>query len=144
MVRDFDSPRRLEMTLSQIYEDAMAKYAAIQKSITHVLNEAYSVLYRHSKAISVDEPAPAVGTIFAVNNIPDYPRQEVVSVPLKAHGGIKSSSAQISKDGKTGYVLVDATRDGEPMIGLPKGLYADVTRVSGEMTKTETAGLTNT
>lgn len=107
------------------------KYAAIQKSITRVLEEAYSVLYRNSKAISADDFKSAAGTIFAINNIPDYPRQEVIAVPVKAHGGIKSCSAQISKDGQTGFVLVDATRNGEPMIGIPKGLYADVPRVSG-------------
>lgn len=119
------------------------KYAAIQKSIAHVLNEAYSVLYRNSHFIDENESAGNAGSIFAINNIPNYPRQEVIAMPLSAHGGIRSCSAQISKDAQKGYVLVDAARSGDPMIGLPKGLYADVPRVSVAQQSAETFVMTN-
>ncbi len=126
-----------------IYEDAEEKYAGIQKSIMKVLDEAYAILYRSSKEISAGAPARGNGTIFAINNIPNYPRQEVVAIPLVAHGEVKSCSAQISKDGETGYVLIDATKNGGSMIGMPKGLYADVPRVSVAQEGAETFVMTN-
>ena len=118
--------------IGKIYEDAEVKYAAIQKSISAVLNEARSVLYKNSSPISADDPVTSVGTVFAINNIPNYLRQEIVAVPLKAHSELKSCSAQLSHDGQTGFVLVDAARKGERSVGLPRGLYADVPHVSGE------------
>ena len=72
--------------------------------------------------MSAGKPASDTGTIFAVNNIPHYPRLEVVTVPVAAHHQIKSCSAQISKDGKTGYVLVGAEEKGELLIGQPRVL----------------------
>ena len=122
------------LMVGQIYEDAEAKYAAIQKSITAVLNEARSVLYKNSSTISADDPVTSAGTIFAINNIPNYMRQEIVAVPLKAHSELKACSAQLSHDGQTGYVFVDAARNGERSVGLPRGLYADVPHVSGGST----------
>ncbi|CAD6569406.1 MAG: Glycoside hydrolase, 38 vacuolar alpha mannosidase [Tremellales sp. Tagirdzhanova-0007] len=108
--------------IAMVYEDAETKYAAIQKSITQVLNEAYSVLYQNSHPLSAGGLASNTGTIFAVNNIPHYPRLEVVTVPVAAHHQIKSSSAQISKDGKTGYVLVGAEEKRDLLIAQPRVL----------------------
>ncbi|KAK4688271.1 alpha-mannosidase, partial [Tremellales sp. Uapishka_1] len=114
--------------IAMIYDDAEVKYAAIQKSIAKVLNEAYAVLYAGSLPVSSDEPCSESGSIFAVNTIQNYSRQAVMEVPLSAHAGLKASSVQISADGQMGYLLVDATSD-KPQVGVPKGLYADMARV---------------
>ncbi|EIW69817.1 hypothetical protein TREMEDRAFT_43495 [Tremella mesenterica DSM 1558] len=114
--------------IAMIYEDAEIKYAAIQKSITAVLHEAYEILYKGSKELSFDQK-DVVYNVFAVNNLPNYPRQAVVEVLLKDTPSLKAISAQVSNDGKTGLVLVDATDTVNPLIGLPKGLYANITPV---------------
>jgi hypothetical protein len=54
-----------------------------------------------------------------------------VEVPLDVHSGLKTASAQLSKDGKKGMVLLDATDESRPVLASPKGLYADVPRVTG-------------
>ncbi|WVQ95701.1 hypothetical protein IAU59_002800 [Kwoniella sp. CBS 9459] len=110
--------------IAMIYEDAETKYAALQKSITAIMNEAYAVIYQESVPISAEEPAKTSGPVFAVNNIPDYPRQEVMAAPLSAHCQLGTRSAQISKDGQTGFMLVTATNQAMPMIASPRGLYA--------------------
>ncbi|WVR08478.1 hypothetical protein IAU60_005533 [Kwoniella sp. DSM 27419] len=110
--------------IAMIYEDAEVKYAALRKSISLVLDEAYSVIYQDSLPISGEEPARTSGPIFAVNNLPDYPREEVVAVPMNAHCQLAARVAQISHDQQTGYLLVNATNEAMPMIGAPKGLYA--------------------
>jgi alpha-mannosidase len=70
--------------------------------------------------------------LFAINTLPNYPRQAVVEVPLDIHPGLKTASAQLFKDGKKGMVLLDATDEFKPLLASPKGLYADVPRVTGE------------
>ncbi|WWD20554.1 hypothetical protein CI109_105030 [Kwoniella shandongensis] len=115
--------------IAMIYEDAETKYAKIQKSITSILNEAYAVVYNDSFPISADAPAPSSTLIFAVNNTPGLARQEVITAPVKAHLQLETRSGQISKDGQTAYVLVNATNDSMPMIGSPKGL-CDTPRVT--------------
>lgn len=120
-------------TNGQIYEDAQNKYAAIRKSITAVLEEAYGVLYKSSRAVTADNPIKEAGKLFAINTLPNYPRQAVVEVPLDVHSGLKTASAQLSKDGKKGMVLLDATDETKPLLASPKGLYADVPKVSGKL-----------
>lgn len=61
----------------------------------------------------------------------NYPRQSVVEVPVDTHPGLKTASAQLSKNGKKGMVLLDATDLNQPSVATPKGLYADVPRVTG-------------
>nr|XP_019051258.1 alpha-mannosidase [Kwoniella bestiolae CBS 10118]OCF30188.1 alpha-mannosidase [Kwoniella bestiolae CBS 10118] len=115
--------------IAMIYEDAEKKYASLQSSIHAVLNEAYSIIYHSSFPISAEETTKIAGPIFAVNNIPDYPRQEVISIPIDSHPQIESRSAQISKDGQTGYLLVATKNDEDAhegsMLAHPRGLYAN-------------------
>lgn len=115
----------------QIYEDAQNKYAAIRKSITAVIEEAYDVLYKSSRAVTPDQPIKEAGKLFALNTLHNYPRQAVVEVPIDIHPGLKTASAQISKNGQKGMILLDATDGAQPVIATPKGLYADVPRVTG-------------
>lgn len=105
------------------------------KSINAVIDEAQAVLYSGSRAVLEDVPVTKDGTLFAVNNIPDHPRQEVIAVNCEAHPAIKSSSVQIRKDGDIGFVLVEAGRkSSDDVVGRTKGLFADIARVSGECT----------
>ncbi|WRT70534.1 uncharacterized protein IL334_007532 [Kwoniella shivajii] len=112
--------------IAMIYEDAEKKYAALQISIHTIINEAYATIYRSSSPISAEEPAKTAGPIFAVNNIPNYPRQEVVAASLEAHCQIGCRSAQISRDGQTGYLLLGTKKDEEGlMVASPRRLYAN-------------------
>ncbi|KAL7422655.1 Glycoside hydrolase, 38 vacuolar alpha mannosidase [Cryptotrichosporon argae] len=112
--------------IAMVYDDAEAKYAALQKDVQKVLHEALAVVYRSSVPLGA-ETAGDAGTIFAINTLHNYARQEVVRVPTSAHKSVRTSSAQITKDSKEGYMLIDAT-DGA--VGVPKGLFADVRPVS--------------
>lgn len=115
----------------KVYEDAQNKYAAIRKSISAVIEEAYDVLYKSSRAVTAASPIKEAGKLFALNTMWQYPRQAVVEIPIDTHPGLKTAAAQISKSGQKGIVLLDATDMSQPMIAHPKGLYADVPRVTG-------------
>lgn len=118
-----------------IYEDAEAKYAFIQKAINKVLEDAYAVVYKGS--LPIDDASGSTGDIFAVNTIHNYPRQAVISLPLAAHVAARDSSVQVSKDGKTGFLLIEA-KAGQSQLAVSKGLYADIERVTGRLVlKTE-------
>jgi alpha-mannosidase len=90
------------------------------------------VLYPSSQSI-IDASKAALGdSVFAINTTPNYARQEVMAVDLTGSGSaLHSSSAQISSDGKKGYVLVDATKTGS--VGVPKGVYASMAPVTGQL-----------
>lgn len=126
-----NSTGQVVLTWEQIYEDAEAKYAKLAKSINSVIEEARAVLYAGSKLLSSDVVQKGQGSLFAVNNTPNCPRQEVIAVPCSAHASLRSSSAQISADGETGYVLVESGKKGNGNIANVKGLFADIARVSG-------------
>ena len=132
--------------IAMIYEDARAKYAKIAKSIGAIIEEAHAVLYANSRPVSTENPGSGFGTLFAVNNIPDYPRQEVAAVPCNSHSMIRSCAAQISKDEQTGFVLVESGRHGkgEELVASAKGLFADGSvGVSARQTCSDTFVMTN-
>ncbi len=96
-------------------------------------------MYRHSEALDSSKNAEA-GSVFAVNNIPDYPRQEVIAVPCDSHSLVKRSAAQISRDGTTSYMLVETGRGGaEELVAKPKGLYAEVGSLRGKPRRSDMA-----
>jgi hypothetical protein len=68
----------------------------------------------------VDEPWKN-SALLAINTIPNYPRQEVVVVPI-GPGNLKSSATQLSKDGKTAYVLVRAGEADRLQVALTEPL----------------------
>lgn len=115
----------------QIYEDAEAKYAALAKSITTVIEEAHAVLYAGSQSIDVVEDREQ-GFFFAANNIPDYARREVIGVSVTDHPSVKSHAAQLSRDRRMAYLLVEAGRGSEESVARPKGLYAEDGNVKSE------------
>jgi alpha-mannosidase len=86
------------------------------------------VLYKNSHPLDATTKVPSNSRVFAINTLHNYPRQDVVTVPLSGAAGLRGSCAQVSADGKKGYMLMDASD--EAVIGQPKGLYADVARVT--------------
>lgn len=86
------------------------------------------MLYKNSHPLDATTKVPSNSRVFAINTLHNYPRQDVVTVPLSGAAGLRGSCAQVSADGKKGYMLIDASD--EAVIGQPKGLYADVARVT--------------
>ncbi|KAG8691622.1 Glycoside hydrolase, 38 vacuolar alpha mannosidase [Ceratobasidium sp. 423] len=119
--------------IGMVYEDAEKLYGEITKECKSILEEAFDTLLVGSTPIDPHTPfeISALGKVLAVNTTP-FPRREVVQIPLGNSGGksLRTSMVQISADGRTGYVLMDA-RDGAG-IAQPTGLFADVKPVSGK------------
>lgn len=96
-----------------------------------MIEEAYDILYKSSRPVTSEDRIREAGKLFALNTMYNYPRQAVVEVPVDTHPGLKTASAQLSKNGRKGMVLLDATDPAQPSIATPKGLYADIPRVTG-------------
>lgn len=108
----------------KIYEDAEKKYAALHSSITSILNEANSILFKQSTPLVPSSPTEVQGQVFAINTIPNYSRREIVEVHLgKGATSLRQVSAQVTDDGKKGWLLMSTEDDGG-MVALPKGVYA--------------------
>lgn len=114
-------------SIHMVYDDAEEKYAKLHKSISKVIEDAYSVLYKGTVPLGPNENVSGKPFILAVNTLPGQPRHEVVKVPLKDHSCVRTHSAQVARDGKHGYLLLEAD---EGAFGVPKGLYADVGRAT--------------
>ena len=92
------------------------------------------MLYAHSTAVTADTVCGDNATLFAINNIPDYPRREVIAVECATGPLVRTSAAQIGKQGDRAYVLVEAGKKGsEELVAKTKGLFADAPNVSGEL-----------
>lgn len=128
----------------KIYEDAEKKYAALHSSITGILNEANSILFKQSTPLDFPSPAEVQGQVFAINTIPNYSRREVIEVHLgKGATGLRQVSAQVTDDGKKGWLLMSTENNGG-MVALPKGVYASprVTSKSSFCSRTSTSSCT--
>ena len=129
-----------------VYEDTEKKYADIRKNIGEVLEQAHQILY--AKSMPLKESREDEGTIFAINTLPNYPRQEIMEVPVDAHPSIKDASVQISRDGHTAYMLMEGGKTGsaEEMVVVPQQLsqtYASRPRVSVHTTGPDTFIMAN-
>ncbi|OWZ80875.1 alpha-mannosidase [Cryptococcus neoformans Bt85] len=128
--------------IAMIYEDAEKKYAALHSSITGILNEANSILFKQSTPLDFPSPAEVQGQVFAINTIPNYSRREVVEVHLgKGATGLRQVSAQVTDDGKKGWLLMSTENNGG-MVALPKGVYASP-RVTIVLGKDDVAVMSN-
>jgi len=128
--------------IEMVYGDAEEKYAAIHKSIGKVLKEAYDVIHKDTVHLGPNEKVSGRAIICGVNTLPGVARQEVVKIPLGDHHCIRSQSAQVSSDGKHGYVLLETETD-DADLAVPKGLYADAGRVSAAQVGPEAFELAN-
>ena len=98
-----------------VYEDAEQLYAEVHKDGHRLLNEAFDVLFSRSFPLSPATPSKTSGhsgTIIAFNTT-FFPRMDVVEVPLSGSmSQLKSRVVQTSKDGTTGYALMDCSKGG--------------------------------
>lgn len=119
----------------QVYEDAEAEYAAIQRSITEVLDDAYAVLYEGSKDVADGQAGNFHGSaaVFAINTLPNYPRREIMKLAFDNCPSQEGAAVQTSKDGKDGLVLIDATDPTKALVGFPSGLVGSAGGVSGQL-----------
>lgn len=93
-----------------------------------MMEDAFKILLADSVPLSAISSFSSSAKIFAINTL-RTPRREIVAVPLdSSKRSLKASVAQISADGREGYLFVDATGPG---IGEIKGVFADVQGVSG-------------
>jgi hypothetical protein len=133
-----------------VYDDAEIAYAKIAEIGKRLLKEAFEALSPKSTSIALGilAPLPSAfeganpslngGKIVGYSSL-DRPRREVVKVPLVGAGvgaaRLKSEAVQISKDGKSAYLLMDGGVNASAISGVhmtaPRGLYADVIPVCG-------------
>lgn len=122
--------------IGMVYEDAEKLYAEIAHEGKSILKEAFEVLLQKSVHLSADEPLKenTRGKLVAVNTV-CIPRREVVQVPLSgpAASRLKSEVVQVSKDGRQGYALMDASQGAG--VGFATGMYADVSPAFGKSFK---------
>lgn len=102
------------------------------------------MLYPKSKSVECADDSEVSGALFAVNNTPGYHRQEVIPVNVGGQTSLRSSAAQISRDGELGYVLVESGKTAETeSLAMPKGLYAEVGQVKVQQVGTDTYEMAN-
>jgi len=108
-----------------VYDDAEKYYAAIFKSCSHMLEQAFQALFPNSSSSLLDASSSSGGKIFGINTS-RVARREVVEVELdakKKDSALRASVAQVSKDGKKGWLIVDAKK-GEGVAEV-KGVFAE-------------------
>lgn len=113
-------------SIQMVYDDAEKIYAKLEKSVKKVIDDAYESLYKGTAAL---EPKPKVAIegkpqVVAINTLPGTSRLEVTKIPMADHACVRTHSAQVSSDGKHGYLLMDASPDSA--FATAKGLYADI------------------
>ncbi|KAI0944229.1 hypothetical protein AcW1_010259 [Taiwanofungus camphoratus] len=108
-----------------VYEDAEKLYAEVRKEGEELIEEAFTALL--PKSIPLSEPTLKLkksGTLVAFNTT-FFPRRDVVKVPLVGGSAsrLRSQVVQVSKDGTSGFALMDCSSGGS--LSLCSGLYAD-------------------
>lgn len=114
-----------------VYEDAEKLYAEVRKEGEELIEEAFTALL--PKSIPLSEPTLKLkksGTLVAFNTT-FFPRRDVVKVPLVGGSAsrLRSQVVQVSKDGTSGFALVDCSSGDS--LSLCSGLYADCMPTSG-------------
>ena len=112
-----------------VYDDAEKLYAEVRKDGEKLLEDAFSALFPKSVSINQAANIRPHGEIVAYNST-FFKRRDVVQIPLTSGGTyLRSQVVQASKDGATGYALLDYSAGGH--LAKPSGLFADCTPVSG-------------
>lgn len=112
-----------------VYDDAEKLYAEVREDTEYLLQKAGEVLFPDSIPYSVTSAPKSAGSLLGVNTT-FFPRRDIVQVPLgSANAQLKSQMVQVSKDGATGYALLDGSASGQ--IAKPVGFFADCKPVSG-------------
>lgn len=121
--------------IQMVYDDAEVIYARLHKNVNKIIDEAHAVLFSDTQAMSPNAKFNGTPHVVAFNTLPGYARNEVVKVPLAAHPCVRKQSAQVSKDGKEGYLLIESQTGNA--FGASMGLFADsdaarAVKVSGD------------
>ena len=90
-----------------VYVDAEQLYSEVAKDGETLLEEAFTALFPKSTAV----PTAVAGDIVGFNTTP-FSRRDVITVPLSSSAHLKSKVVQASKDGATGYALLDCSKGG--------------------------------
>jgi alpha-mannosidase len=118
--------------IGMVYEDAEKLYAEVHDKGLKLLDEAFDALLEKSQRMAA---APLLKSASAMRvigfNTVHYPRYEVVQLSTAGPQGarLKSEVVQLSKDGLTGYALMDASRGTN--LAYPRGMFADMKTSSG-------------
>ena len=111
-----------------VYNDAEKLYAEVREDAEALLQQAVEVLL--PKVLSLTATSfKTPGSIVGINTT-FFPRRDVIEVPLvDAPANLKAQIVQTSKDGASGYALLDCAQGGH--LAKPIGFYADCMPVSG-------------
>lgn len=119
--------------IGMVYEDAEVLYKEVKEGGTKLFEDALATLFDNVSFLNPGQSLKSniPGRIIGFNTLP-FPRLDVVKVPL---GGpqsarLKSEMVQVSKDGKTGYTLMDAPKD--QSLAYPRGMFANLQAPSGK------------
>ncbi|KAI0742249.1 glycoside hydrolase family 38 protein [Daedaleopsis nitida] len=115
--------------IGMVYEDAEKLYGEVRKDGRALLEAAFKAIFPPS--ISLTDPAfksKKTGTIVGFNTT-FFPRRDIVVVPMAgAASRLRSQVVQTSKNGTTGFALLDCAAGGGVAFGT--GMYADCKPVS--------------
>ncbi|KAJ3559346.1 hypothetical protein NM688_g401 [Phlebia brevispora] len=114
--------------IGMVYEDAEKLYAEVSKDGQALLEAAFNTLLPPSVALDAASAPKAAGEIVGYNTT-FFRRRDVVAVPLGGIQQLKSQVIQVSKDGNTGYALLDCSEDGH--VSRCSGLFAHCMPPSG-------------
>ncbi|OBZ74598.1 Alpha-mannosidase [Grifola frondosa] len=114
--------------IGMVYEDAEKLYAEVRKDGKELLNEAFDALFPSSIRWMISHSSQRKPAL-SWHNTTFFPRRDIVKVPLVGNASsLRSQVVQASKDGTSGFALMDCQAGGGLSFGT--GLYADCTPVS--------------
>ena len=125
-----------------VYDDAEKLYAKVKEDGLDLIEEAFSVLFPNSISLAnlAASKTRSNGSIIGYNTT-FFPRRDVVKVPLAGDAShLKTQVVQATKDGKSGYALMDCTNGST--ISSSTGLFADCMPASGQCIRCFCAGYT--
>ena len=111
-----------------VYDDAEKLYAEVREDGQSLLEEAFGALFPKSTPLDTTTASKTAGDIVGFNTT-FFPRRDVIEVPLSGAAHLKSKVVQASKDGATGYALLDCSEGGN--LSRSSGLFADCMPPSG-------------
>lgn len=118
----------LKLNSGMVYDDAEKLYSEVRKDGETLLEEAFSALFPKSIALGAASIPKTSGEIVGFNTT-FFPRRDVVEIPLSGAPHLKSKVVQASKDGSTGYALLDCSAGGH--LAQASGLFANSMPPSG-------------
>jgi alpha-mannosidase len=113
-----------------VYVDAEKLYAEVREDLSAALDDAFRVLFPESTVLTAASSlkAPRAPAVVGFNTT-FFPRRDIVKVPLTGGAALlKSKVVQLSKDGASGYALMDGA-EGASVV-RPTGMFADCMPVS--------------